>query len=82
MIIINALSFNIVIQVLNFSDSRVPQQFMPQRIAMNTTAKKQESSTPKIVAEYNHFGKIIPTLAKRPTKYADMARTSAAATAP
>ena len=79
---INAPNFDIVIQVLNFSDSRVPQQFMPQRIVMNTTAKKQQSSTPNIVAEYNHFGKVTPTLAKRPTKYDDMARTSAAATAP
>ena len=51
MITISAAIFARVSQVLNFSDSRVPQQLMPQRIAMKITAKGQQSSTPNTVTE-------------------------------
>jgi hypothetical protein len=51
MITISAAIFARVSQVLNFSDSRVPQQLIPQRIAMKITAKGQQSSTPNTVTE-------------------------------
>jgi hypothetical protein len=71
-----------VIQVLNFSDSLEPQQLIPHRIARKTSAKGQQSLIPKTVTFENTPGKIIPNLAKSPTKYDDIARDRAAAIPP